>query len=140
MAVTQPDPAPRSAGAPMTPTMEVALQALDRALDAPRQSGVQLGNWRWAVRQRMTAVRDALVVEAQGGQDGWLAARGGAAFRERNALLGRLARLGAGVLHDEDAERARMDLKRLVVDVSHHLQRLHDLAYDEVELELGGSD
>jgi len=31
-------------------------------------------------------------------------------------------------------------LKRLLVDISHHVQRLHDLAYDEVELELGGSE
>ncbi len=34
----------------------------------------------------------------------------------------------------------RRELARLVVDVRHHLQRLHDLAYDEVALELGGSD
>ena len=32
------------------------------------------------------------------------------------------------------------ELGRLVVDVTHHVQRLHDLAYDAVELELGGSE
>jgi hypothetical protein len=31
-------------------------------------------------------------------------------------------------------------VQRLLVDVGHHAQRLHDLAYDEVELELGGSE
>ena len=31
-------------------------------------------------------------------------------------------------------------MKRLLTDISHHFQRLHDLAYDEVELELGGSE
>ncbi len=29
---------------------------------------------------------------------------------------------------------------RLLTDINHHLQRLHDLAYDDVELELGGSE
>ena len=32
------------------------------------------------------------------------------------------------------------EVARLVVDISHHVQRVNDLAYDEVELELGGSD
>lgn len=32
------------------------------------------------------------------------------------------------------------DLQRLLVDLGHHVQRLNDLAYDEVELELGGSE
>ena len=64
------------------PGLPVALQALDHALDAPRRPGIPLGNWRWLVRQRMGAVRDALVGEAAGSDDGWLAARGGSAFRE----------------------------------------------------------
>ena len=34
----------------------------------------------------------------------------------------------------------RADLLRLLTDVTHHVQRIHDLAYDEVELELGGSE
>ena len=29
---------------------------------------------------------------------------------------------------------------RLLTDINHHLQRLHDLAYDDVEMELGGSE
>ena len=32
------------------------------------------------------------------------------------------------------------DLKRLVMDIAHHVQRVHDLVYDDVELELGGED
>ena len=35
----------------------------------------------------MGAVRDELLGEKAGSKDGWLAARGGAAVRERNALL-----------------------------------------------------
>lgn len=124
----------------MTTRLTTALQGLDVALDAPRQRGVPLGNWRWVVRQRMAALRDALAGEAAGPDDGWLAARGGTAFRERNVLLGRLNHLGRVVLETEAVEDVRLELKRLVVDVHHHVQRLHDLAYDAVELELGGSE
>jgi hypothetical protein len=31
-------------------------------------------------------------------------------------------------------------LSRLLVDIDHHAQRVHDLAYDDVELEIGGSE
>lgn len=117
-----------------------ALHRLSVALDAPPLDGVQLGNWRWVVRQRMAGVRDALVGEGEHPSDGWLAARRGAALRERNALLARLSRLGPAVLECPDVEQVKADLHRLVVDISHHCQRLHDLAYDEVELELGGSE
>jgi hypothetical protein len=117
-----------------------ALQNLSAALDAPHQDGLSLGNWRWSVRRRMVEVRDALVSEGHHPADGWLAARGGTAIRERNALLARLAVLGPQVLENPDVGRVQRDLKRLVTDVAHHRQRLHDLAYDEVELELGGSE
>ena len=122
------------------PGLPPALQGLDQALDAPRRPGVPLGNWRWLVRQRMGVVRDALVGEAAGSDDGWLAARGGMAFRERNALLSRLTRLGPEILETPDVEATRMELKRLLMDIQRHIQRLNDLAYDEVELELGGSE
>ncbi|WP_298516034.1 hypothetical protein [uncultured Nocardioides sp.] len=122
------------------PGLPGALHALDQALDAPRRTGIPLGNWRWVVRQRMGAVRDALVGEAAGSDDGWLAARGGSAFRERNALLGRLSTLGPEILETPDVEATRLELKRLVVDIQRHVQRLNDIAYDEVELELGGSE
>ncbi|MEI5673260.1 MULTISPECIES: hypothetical protein [unclassified Nocardioides] len=131
-------PTPLAGG--MTTRLTLALQGLDQALDAPRQQGVPLGNWRWVVRQRMAALRDALAGESVGTDDGWLAARGGTAFRERNVILGRLNRLGSVVLETEAVEDVRIELKRLVGDVHHHVQRLNDLAYDDVELELGGSE
>ncbi len=124
--------------------MNAALRGLELALDAPRRDGVALGNWRWTVRQRMGSVRDALIGEVgdetSGQDDGWLAARGGSAFRERNVLLGRLSDLGAPVLESPDIEAIRVELKRLVSDIGRHLQRLHDLAYDAVEMEIGGSE
>jgi hypothetical protein len=123
-----------------TPGLPAALQALDQSLDAPRRAGIPLGNWRWVVRQRMGSVRDELLGERAGSKDGWLAARGGAAFRERNALLSRLTELSSQVLESPDIEATRIELKRLVVDVNRHLQRLNDIAYDEVEMEIGGSE
>jgi hypothetical protein len=120
--------------------LNAAMAALDQALDSPRRPGVPLGNWRWVVRQRCAVVREELLGERAGSADGWLAARGGAAFRERNALVTRVGELSTQVLESEDVESTRIELKRLLVDVSRHVQRLNDLAYDEVEMEIGGSE
>ena len=122
-------------------TMTTALDGLQAANDSPRPDGPALGNWRWTVRQRMAAVRDALLAETgTAPDDGWLAARGGTSFRERNVLLGRLGDLGSRVLEDSDVAAVHREVSRLVVDVTHHVQRVNDLAYDDVELELGGSE
>lgn len=125
--------------------MTTALRALEQAIEAPRTDGtasesVSVGNWRWTVRQRMAAVRDVLSGEVGDPEDGWLAARGGRAFRERNTLLGRMSALGPQVLESPDVERVRSELKRLVADIARHMQRLNDLVYDDVEIELGGSE
>ncbi len=125
--------------------MTTALRALEQAIEAPRRDGaanasVSVGNWRWTVRQRMAGVRDVLAGEAGNPEDGWLAARGGRAFRERNVLLERMSALGPQVLESPDVERIRSELRRLVADIARHVQRLNDLVYDDVELELGGSE
>lgn len=120
--------------------MTSAMQGLQQALEAPRRPGVPDGNWRWTVRQRMGGVRDALIAETGHGGEGWLAAREGGLLRERTLLLNRLSALGPRVLESPDLDVVRADLQRLLTDVAHHLQRIHDLAYDEVELELGGSE
>src|SRR4051794_24544560 len=117
--------------------MAAALDGLHEALDALRRPGASLGGWRWTVRQRMSVVRDALVAEADDTDDGWLAARSGTVLRERTALLGRLSVLGPQVLESPDVEAVRGELLRLLVDIAHHAQRVNDLAYDDVELELG---
>ena len=120
--------------------LPAALQGLGQALDSFGRPGVQPGQWRWQVRQQLGSVRDALVAEAGNGADGWTAAREGTVLRERNALLVRIGELGPRVLEHPDAEAVRGSLQRLLADVRRHRQRLHDLAYDEVELELGGSE
>lgn len=117
-----------------------ALAALLDALDAPRGTGPDLGNWRWTARQRLASVRETLALEHAHAADGWLAAREGSVMRERNALLNRLVAMGPMVLQAPDVEQVRSDLKRLSSDISRYHQRLTDLAYDEVELELGGSE
>ena len=120
--------------------LPAAMRSLALALEAYHRPDVSIGQWRWRVRQQMAAVRDALVAEGGNGADGWTAAREGGMLRERNALLSRIGALGPRVLEHPDPEVVRLDLQRLLVDVGHHAQRLHNLAYDEVELELGGSE
>jgi hypothetical protein len=123
-----------------TSGMSVALQGLRQALDSLHEPGVSLGSWRWSVRQQMAGVRDTLVAEAEYADEGWLVARTGSLLRERTSLLARLSALGPTVLESPDVDTVRRELHRLVVDLGRHAQRLHDLAYDEVELELGGSE
>lgn len=123
-----------------TTGMSPALQGLRQALYSLSEPGASLGSWRWSVRQQMAGVRDALLAEAEHAGEGWLVARKGSVLRERTALLGRLSALGTPVLESDDVDAVLAELERLVVDIGRHAQRLHDLAYDEVELELGGSE
>ena len=120
--------------------LPAAMQSLSLAVAAYGAPGTSVGQWRWRVRQQLAAVRDALVAEAGNGADGWTVARQGGVLRERNTLLTRIGSLGSRVLEHPDADAVHVDVQRLLVDVGHHAQRLHDLAYDEVELELGGSE
>jgi hypothetical protein len=116
--------------------LEHATIGLQHAVDAPRRHHV----WRWLVRNRMGGVRDALIRELPREDDAWLAARELTLRRERDVLLSRLAALAPLVLETPDIEIVRSDLHRLVVDLEHHRQRLNDLVYDSVSLELGGSE
>jgi hypothetical protein len=120
--------------------LEHAIIGLQQALETPRRHHV----WRWLVRHRMAGVRDALVREgaqpsAREG-DAWLASREAILQRDRTALLGRLAVLGPQVLEAPDVEQVRLDLVRLIGDLERHRQRLNDLVYDSVSMEIGGSE
>jgi len=96
--------------------------------------------WRWNLRRRLSAVRDAL--NDPGARDGeaWLSAREVTSNRCRRQLQARVSTLAAGVLDRLDAESIIMELRRLQTDLEHYVQRLHDLVYDSVALELGGSE
>lgn len=124
----------------MTDHMQSAVAALARTLDQPQLTGTALGNWRWQVRQRLVTVRDGLGAETAYFSEGWLAARAGTVLRERNQLMARMMELGPVVLGEPDPDRVRAELRRVVADVTRHLQRLNDLAYDDVEMEIGGSE
>ena len=116
-----------------------ALAGLQRALDTP-VTAAEAGGWRWNVRRHMGPVREAIEREHLDPADGWLSARHGRSARERAALLSRLAAYGPKVLEHPDLDEVRDGLKRLLGDLDHYVQRQHDLAYDEVELEIGGSE
>ncbi|MGI9157044.1 MAG: hypothetical protein ACR2FG_10455 [Marmoricola sp.] len=116
--------------------LEDAIVSLRQALVRPRR---QQG-WGWLVRQRMSAVKDALLVETQGPAEAWLTARAGSVRRDRDALLTRLVQLGPVVLESTDPELVLSRLQRILLDLEHHRQRVSDLVYDSVALELGGSE
>jgi hypothetical protein len=117
-------------------SLESAIQGLKQALDTPRRHHM----WRWLVRHRMSAVKDALSPEGARGGDAWLAGREASLHRERTALLQRLADLGPAVLESSDVEAVRAELARLVAALERYRQHLNDLVYDSVSLELGGSE
>ena len=96
--------------------------------------------WRWTVRRRLVPVRDRLHAEPLHRRDAWLSARAARVVRERDTLLARLNVLSHDVLVSDDVDEVATALSRLLVDIEHHRQRLHDLAYDDVELEIGGSE
>ena len=117
-------------------TLESAISDLQETLS----SGRSASNWRWLVRQRLSAVRQALSDENFESWDGWLAARTGATDRERRQLLSRISAIGAGLLDRLDTDRVATEVHRLLHDVEHYRQRVHDLLYDSVALEIGGSE
>ena len=123
---------------PRTAGTRTALLGLDQALDSPHVPGAQK-LWRKSVRQRMAYLHECLDRETAPASEGWLAPRSGAMVRERDALLGRMSALTPQV-QKAGVDTVRAELKRLLADVSHHVQRLHDLAYDDVEAEFGGSE
>ena len=121
----------------MTVTMHHRHMAL--AEDGAPVGGTP-GSSRWRTRALLADLRDLLVSDYSMSEDGWLAARGAGMLRERDVLLARVGAIGAQMLQDPAAGAVRSALSRLVVDVEHHLQRRRDLVWDEVELELGGSE
>lgn len=117
-------------------TLDHAILGLDQALDRPRRHQM----WRWLVRHRISAVLEALSSENARAADGWLASRQDGLQRERDALQLKLDRLGLQVVDTSDVEHVRGELKRIVGELGRHRQRLNDLLYDTVALELGGSE
>jgi hypothetical protein len=91
-------------------------------------------------RTQLAAVREALSDERFTSWDGWLAARSGASDRERMQLLSRLNALSGGLLDRLDTDRVAAEVRRLLLDVEHYRQKVNDLVYDSVAMEIGGSE
>ncbi len=117
-------------------TLESAMSDLRQTLSSSRTAT----NWRMMMRDQLAAVRDALGDERFASWDGWLAARSGTTDRERQQLLARLTALGNGLLDRLDTDRAAAEVRRILNDVEHFRQRMHDLVYDSVSMEIGGSE
>jgi hypothetical protein len=92
----------------------------------------------------MAGVRDALshdvTTDDSPSPDAWLVPRELGLQRQRVELRRRLALLGPRVLEAPDVDGVRAELQRLLADLEHHRQHLHDLVYDSVSVELGGSE
>lgn len=128
----------RATTLPTSQAARAALDELDQALGRLTAT-TPLGIWRWSVLESMMTAR-GLLVDESAMPDDWLADRRSTAMRERNALLDRMSALRLRVIADRDVDQVAHELRRLVVDVRHHLQRVHDLAYDTVSEEVGGSE
>lgn len=116
--------------------LETAISGLQQAVESPRRQHM----WRWLVRHRMASVKEALVSERSRGGDAWLAAREQTLHRERDGLARRIAALGPAVLESPDVDEVCADLQRLISALERYRQRLNDLVYDSVSLEIGGSE
>lgn len=117
--------------------LEQAVVGLDQALASPT---ISQQSWRETVQERVSAVQEALTAERATAADTWLDARVAHLRRERDRLLARLSVLAATVPDATDLDTVRQSLHRLVVELHHHQQRVNDLAYDAVAMEVGGSD
>ena len=128
----------------MAPLDSASLEAAVRDLRQVLTSDAGAPEWRWHLRRGLSQVKEALVKEALDpdptGVEAWLRGREATSIRCRRQLQARVAVLGAGVLDRLDVETVTVELHRLQSDLEHHVQRLHDLVYDSVALELGGSE
>jgi len=106
--------------------------ALSAAPTLPQQ-------WRRLVRDRLIEVSAGLSDESAVATDTWLDARAGHLERERNRLLAKVA-VVLPMVDNGDLDGVRAAGARLVQDLEHHHQRVSDLAYDGVAMEVGGSE
>ena len=118
-------------------SFELAVDGLEQALQSPPRFQ---RSWGHIVRQRASEVADALTAESPVAMDCWLHARAGNLERERSHLLTRLAVLRTRLGESADLEQVRDGLRRLAGDVRRHHQRVNDLTYDALALDVGGSE
>lgn len=121
--------------------LEQAVAGLEEALGSPTAGRPP---WDRLVRERLRGIAEALHAERSPAADTWLSARAGHLHRERNHLLARVNvlsnALATTAADRSDVEPLRDSLVRLAHDLAHHQQRVNDLAYDGVAMEVGGSE
>jgi hypothetical protein len=116
--------------------LETAIKELRQVLAADATTP----EWRWLVRGRLSEVKEALADPQARQWDGWLSARAGTTSRERGRLQARVSALAAVILEKLEPDALQRELSRLLGDLEHYVQKVHDLVYDSVSLELGGSE
>lgn len=117
------------------------MSSLDGAIsDLQVLVRTESSTWRDLVRQQLQIVRRGLSVAVPRPPEAWLAARESCRNRERSRLLARVSALVSVVALRSDESALRTELSRLTTDLAHFVQRTHDLAYDAVALDLGGSE
>jgi hypothetical protein len=119
--------------------MTATTAALEDLL-RPGSDRRSLSAWRWSVRRQLVPVRDRLLREHPARREAWLSARATRMLRERDELIARLNAVSAEVLSAPDVDDLADRLSRLLADIARHHQRVDDLAWDDVELEIGGSE
>jgi hypothetical protein len=125
------------------PLLEVIAMALDQAISELAQTLDQnpaAPQWRRLVRLRLAAVREALAEESVRFRDGWLSARGSVTEKDRRQWIDRVSALTPRLSARSEPDTSYADTRRLAADLEHYRQRLHDLVYDSVGIELGGSE
>ncbi|HET7350510.1 MAG TPA: hypothetical protein VFJ28_06205 [Marmoricola sp.] len=116
--------------------LETAIKELRQVLAADTSTP----EWRWLVRGRLSEVKEALADPQVRQWDGWLSARARTTSRERGKLHARVSALAAVILEKLEPDAIQREVSRLVSDLEHYVQKVHDLVYDSVSLELGGSE
>lgn len=114
---------------------------LDQAIhDLAVSATLPATDLRQALPDRLATVGSVLLTEPVRSRDGWLAARARRTDRDRRRLAARVGALGQRLRDRPEADPRPGEVRRLLTDLEHYRQRLHDLAFDTVGLELGGSE
>lgn len=114
--------------------LTTAIQDLQRVLSSDRGAPY----WSWRLRRQLSVVREELRTDRVRNLDGWLNARACTTDRTRRQLMARISVLISRDLDEDD--RAFAVSSRMLRDLEHFRQRMQDLVYDSVSLEIGGSE